>query len=431
MSFQVTVGPANPVFVAPINRATQEWGVYCLPAMSQDQNGRLVIRVNGHGDNPFPGQADEAPDVFFASEDKGRTWQPSTAEAEIARDPIRWGYFYGNTERAVRLPDGSALTIFHNIGDREVIPADLPCLGSFPSVNRSSHLSLYRYADLPAACKLQTLRREKDGKTETFPIQIDDPELILAVEDGGYVDGQEEPLPIPARWTYSFLSSMIRLEDGTFLAMGPGQLPGITDRLCYGVRIYESADAIHWKRRAVVSEYYDERLWFGFDEYSEHSLVQADNGDLLAVFRTEKCVPLDITPVCGTWFAVSHDLGMTWEPAREIADSSVTPHLTKLENGLIVLTYGRPGVHLMVTEDHGATWQGPFPVIGRTLEQELAAGRDYMDCKYFDTISYSNVFPARTGPETLLLCTNLMKHDPGDGQPHRTAVVYEVTITKT
>lgn len=431
MSFQVTVGPANPIFVAPINHATQEWGVYCLPSMSQDQNGRLVIRVNGHGDNPFPDQSDDAPDMYFVSEDKGRTWQASSAQKEIALDPARWGYFYGNNERAVYLPDGTALTIYHSIGERQAIPKDLIPIASFPSVNRSSHLALHRYADLPAACRLQVLRREKDGKAETFPIQIDDPELIVAVEDGGYVDGQEEPIFFPAHWSYAFLSSMTRLSDGTFVAAGAGQLPGITDRLCCGVYLYESADAIHWKRRAAITEYYDDQLRFGFDEYCEHTLAQGDNGDLLAVFRTEKCVPQDVAPVCGAWYAVSHDLGKTWSPVREIADSSTMPILTKLENGLIVLTYGRPGVHLLVTEDNGATWQGPFTVVGRTLKEELAAGSDYMDCKFFDTISYSNVFPAATGPDTLVLCTNLMKYDPGDGKPHRTAVVYEVTIAKT
>ncbi|MFM9197037.1 MAG: hypothetical protein ACKOWG_15080, partial [Planctomycetia bacterium] len=58
-----------------------------------------------------------------------------------------------------------------------------------------------------------------------------------------------------------------------------------------------------------------------------------------------------------TVLARSSDNGLTWSEPEKVASSSVTPHLVKLERGVVALVYGRPGVHVQFSSDDCRSWQ--------------------------------------------------------------------------
>lgn len=159
----------------------------------------------------------------------------------------------------------------------------------------------------------------------------------------------------------------------------------------------------------------------------EMSLTQASNGNLICALRTDMSIegyPSD-TLVC-----ISHDNGYTWTSPKRVADSSVTPHVIALQDGIVLLIYGRPGVHFKISEDNGETWSGSYPIIGKTLSEEFFDGKSYMDAKYFDTCSYSNTFVEKLSENSVLVLYNNMKYDDGDGKKHKAAFVQKITVEK-
>ena len=108
----------------------------------------------------------------------------------------------------------------------------------------------------------------------------------------------------------------------------------------------------------------------------------------------------------------------------------MTPHVVSLADGIVLLIYGRPGVHFKISEDNGKTWSSSYPIIGKTLSEELYEGKSYMDAKYFDTTSYSNTFVEKLSDHSLLVLFNNLQYDDGDGKKHKAAFVQKITVTK-
>lgn len=79
----------------------------------------------------------------------------------------------------------------------------------------------------------------------------------------------------------------------------------------------------------------------------------------------------------------SADNGYTWTKPEKVADSSVTPHVVALDDGIVLLIYGRPGVHFKISEDN-----------------------------------------------SVLVLYNNLKYDDGDGLRHKAAFVRKITVER-
>ena len=119
---------------------------------------------------------------------------------------------------------------------------------------------------------------------------------------------------------------------------------------------------------------YDPKI--GLESFCEADLLTLPNGDILCFMRTGgsrgKYTPL--------YLSVSRDDGKSWEPPRPIADRGVWPSACRMENGVLVVTYGRPDNWLAFSLDNGETWGAlivaqsdgtysignPAPVVDRT-----------------------------------------------------------------
>ena len=148
-------------------------------------------------------------------------------------------------------------------------------------------------------------------------------------------------------------------------------------------------------------------------------------GEIICVDRMDLATTHD--PHRSTMLARSADNGLTWSEPEKVASSSVTPHLVKLENGVVALVFGRPGVHVQFSTDGCRSWESRTSLIGKTAEEEVAAGRNLLDTMYGDTVSYSNTRTVVTGPDRFLVLFTDFKY--GD-QKRKAIVVQEVVATQ-
>jgi len=84
----------------------------------------------------------------------------------------------------------------------------------------------------------------------------------------------------------------------------------------------------------------------------EPSLVQLANGELMCVMRMGGGADFPLRR------SYSADGGHTWSPPDLLPAVSVEPSLKRLQNGVLALSTGRPGISLWLsTDDRGTQWQ--------------------------------------------------------------------------
>ena len=162
-------------------------------------------------------------------------------------------------------------------------------------------------------------------------------------------------------WPLWEKGKIIQLDNGDLLAPMFGELQG--DGGWYRTMLMRSTDeGQSWQYRSTIA-YSDTDPnpefgggYWGYAGYCEPSITQLANGQLLAMMRTQGThIGPDYRPM---YVARSDDLGLTWtepEPTN-LPLLNVWPTLITLDNGVVAVAYGRPGVHVAFSTDHGHTW---------------------------------------------------------------------------
>ena len=430
MAFQIKMSEPKLIYAAPVNEATKKWGVYCIPRMWRLPSGQLVIRFNGEEDSCLVEEMQRAPNLFFVSDDNGENWTPATEEDGL----FDLNALLGIDAPYLKLRDGSWIAIREQ-NDRQPITGT-PHRKEFTLPDREAIVYSYRYGDIPEACKGIELLRFRDGKYTVCPSEMDFGEREVLVNALAHTP-EDTFVPVPQLlrpyiFKSPYLSCLNELADGTLVGVTCGQHPQVDDHNCGIVYLVASTDGgITWKKRGVIAEDTN-KLPFGYGgDGFETTLTVAENGDLLCAMRMDMTINLFFErPLCDTKLAISHDNGFTWEQPISVSDCSVTPHVEALKDGIVFLAYGRPGVHCKCSCDNGKTWSNSFSIIGKTLEEERAAGRNDLDSKYMDTCSYSNLFVEKLSDDSVLMLYTDLKYDPGDGLHHKAGFVRKITVTK-
>jgi hypothetical protein len=172
-----------------------------------------------------------------------------------------------------------------------------------------------------------------------------------------------------------------------------------------------------WRSRGVIVD----RAGTAYGATEEFSMVRMGS-EIVCVDRMDHSTLHDAHR--HTVLARSADSGLTWSAPEPVASSSVTPHLVRLDSGVVALVFGRPGVHVQFSTDGCRSWGGLTSLIGKTAEQEMATGRDLVDAMYRDTASYSNTRTVVTGPDRFLVLYTDFKYG---GQRRKAIVAQEVT----
>lgn len=172
----------------------------------------------------------------------------------------------------------------------------------------------------------------------------------VSTSDDGGATWQQREIDVPAKgliMTYHDPASYVRLDARTIL------------RAVYGKPV---ANIRHYEVWLLRSE--DDGATWGFTtlaadpekkrSFGETALVQAGNGDLVAMMRTE--------PMLGSkmWTTRSSDRGKTWSKPVESPLHGHPAHLLRLRDGTLLCTYGHRdspiGIRAAFSHDHGRTW---------------------------------------------------------------------------
>ncbi len=155
-----------------------------------------------------------------------------------------------------------------------------------------------------------------------------------------------------------FMRSILQRTDGTLVALMGGWFKSDTALCPYGrgrpySRSYvcESDDVGKtWRYLSTIG--YEQ---IGSEGFNEGSMKRLPDGTWLAALRSgnERDFLCQDNPIM---HSASRDEGRTWSPPERIGLDGCFPSLAVLSDGLLALSYGRPGAMLAFSADSGRTW---------------------------------------------------------------------------
>lgn len=408
------------------------WGFYQFPDMWRGRDGTVYLCVNVGPDCKLGDREDSR---WFKSDDNGGSWCRIPFEQVDLRPDV------------VELPDGSAISfgqernVYHwsifGPGNRwpRLYPAQwgvAPVADPFYEDYGHRYMATYRFGDFPAEARRWPCRiRMPDGRWEDSSFAVDAPELHQSStvrqcywfeEDKKWED--VEPYlnpPIPIKTTC--------LADGSLVTPVAGQHPEVLDRKFLIVHCLASVDGGRtWNLRGTVADQID-LVPHGFGA-GEQEFVETKNGDILCFMRTHMSAEPGLRG--DLYVARSSDGGKTWDTPQAIAPVSVTPHVTKLRDGVLAVVYGRPGVHVAVSTDDGVTWPVRKTVIGPDESELVARAAEIRQGALGDapTSTCANTDLVPTGPDRFILAYSDFCYPHPEGGLCKAIFTREVVVAR-
>jgi hypothetical protein len=387
----------DPVIVALSEPGETRWGRHQFASCRPYPGGRLLVRYHDADDAIA---AYGTPEPAYVSDDGGRSWEP--LQDETLPDsgppcPVLDGGF-------LITPPSKPLLV-ENPGD--VLPA--PVSGD----SAQHRYSFHRVSDCPPHIQ---------DYVRTVPAARWDPQSERWQPDTVRFDPEDEgrallwTRPLKDGTVYvsaSWVEHMPVRVDGDLLYAAYRQnyiLPDGSEPVALCSSCMASADnGRSFSRRGHVAAPEGP-----LDLMGEPMLAAAPNGDLVCVIRqqvgSKRLFPMLI--------ARSTDRGATWTQPAELFEFGVLPQVLTLGNGAMVCSFGRPGVHLMLSTDGaGRTWSPP---------QEVLAGD--RDAIMTVTDGYTEVAPV--DDDTFVLAYSHFDHVDDAGQQRKAILTQRFRVWK-
>lgn len=386
---------AEPVVVGMATKE-EKWGFFQFPNIYRGLDKKVVTTWNMSDDAITSyGTGSRS---FSISNDSGKTWSPARQE------PVIGG--------GLLLPDGDRIEIYTpkalKVEDLQ-LPKPVGSSLTHPDPNSKRYTYLYKVSELPEDLQGVYINRLQKGETKwtTEHAVLDDSQAVRYSRAGLF----------PVVWW----GDMKIVADSSILAgVYPGfylREDGIVDPS--GVSFYRSVDKGHtWKIHSRIpympdlkaDPNGDKRLIRGFGEPAFEIL---SDGSFLCVMRTSD--GLGISPM---YFSRSVDMGLTWSKPKPFTRNGVMPRLLQLENGVIVLVSGRPGVQLrLCTDGKGEKWTDPFEMLPYENETEAVS------CGYTELLV--------TGEDSFLMIYSDFRYPNQAGEIRKAIKVREVKVSMT
>lgn len=380
---------SEPVLVAASPAEERRWGYYQFPTLDRLPDGRIALTFHVHPDSVKSyGLAADRPNRGL-SDDEGRSWRLTSSDEPAA---------------GLLLPNGDRL--------RVVTPRPYPLSGLTlpkPAGERTGTYgkqvyTLYRVRDLPAPLRAIHLARLPKGSTSWREerARMIDPKALRYSLDGLF----------PIVWW----GDMRIAQDKSLIAgIYPGLLDGDPSHKG-GVFFYRSTDAGRsWRAQGRILYQPDlnaDPQGQARDGFTEPAFELLRDGSLLAILRTTD--GLGVGPM---YSSRSRNLGKTWSPPRAFAPTGVLPRLLLLDNGVLVLSSGRPGVDLRFSFDgKGETWSEPSRLVPLSSEGIQV-----------DSCGYTSLLPLDR--DTFLIAYSWFRRPGQDGKTHKAILVRHVRVT--
>lgn len=336
-SHHLRLGEELMVAESPVNPT---WGHYCFPQLTRLPDQRILLSyhvADDHMDNY--GESGWAHQV---STDEGISWQPIDGP-------------YSRFHHHLKLPSGEIISV------PERPPIDISQMGmdtsgliTFASYDNQYYpCPLYKRASLPPDLQTLPLWRWSAGQWSASPAPLEAPDSLHFAYEG--------------RMPLIYFGQMRQFDDGEIVAAFYPNI-ALDSAGSYdpkqSIAIYSSKDEGHsWSLRSRIR--YEPCL--SYDSlgelrggFTEPSLTICKDGSLLCALR---CT--DATPGLGPlYLSRSLDRGASWSTPWVTHPYGVMPQLLRLTNGMLLLSYGRPGVQVRLSADgSGELWSAPRDVV--------------------------------------------------------------------
>lgn len=369
----------RPVLVDCAPRRVRAWGNFQFPTIHKHE-GKYYYHFH------------DAPDNFQSYGSEGWTYvsDASLTHWEWCRDEEAY-----RVAQSVLLPSGDRV-YKRSLASAKVDELTLPEPVDAFTINRR-HYVCYPNDQLPPEVGGLSMMRKKAGESEWHS------DVALMHETGG-IRGAVDGL-VPAMQA-----------RGNKFWMGPDNALYL---LCYNFKFVNGkADPRDWvylmRSEDNGKNFYEwGTIPFEPDLKDDPMALSDDRRGFLEpemCFLTEKdvvCVIRTTHIIQGPMYiCFSSDGGKSWTKPRVFHTHGVYPHLQYLRCGALVISYGRPGVDMMVSWDGGKTWGEPINIV-----PALHAGRNEDSCGYTQM--------AEVDSSSLVLAYSDFNYDPGDGYPRK------------
>ena len=321
---------SEPVMVAMAEQE-EKWGFFQFPNIGIADDGTIVVSWQMKDDSPVTyGKKSSRKYSPMMSKDGGKTWNPQDKKYSLKR--------YGNY---IELTNGAILQL--------TTPAsiNINSLRKRPkALDKKKRYTYFLVENLPDELQGAYILYQKGGKSELVHATVIDPGLVRYSYDD----------LIPVIWK----GNIKELSDHSLMA---GIYP-----TCYldsfgrvsaeGVSFYQSFDfGRSWKVRGKIpfeKEMFD--VIRGGKGFTEPAFQILADSTFLCVMRTGADSPMYETS--------STDYGQSWSTPKPFTPNGVKPCLMTLNNGVIVLASGRPGIQVRFNLDgSGESWTEPIDMI--------------------------------------------------------------------
>lgn len=351
---------SEPVIISKA-KEIEEWGYYQFPNIFRAaENDNLIIQWQMRVDSHLAYGLDSY--GYLMSGDNGNTWEL-----------LDKSYFVKSRYR-VEFRNGDIL----QVGDPT--PKDIRNYSSFSEpVNKETILGrdFYLESDLPEDLRgvYLTLWSKHNESSTNFHASLDDVNLLRYAMDG----------VMPIVWW----GNIKELRDGTLIAgiypcfyrnsKGEVSPSAITfykskNRGCH----WEFVGRIPYQIEGKDSESF---VYDGGEGFAEPTFEILKDSTLFCVMRTGSESPM--------YKSFSNDMGQHWSVPEAFTPNGVMPNLLLLDNGVLVLASGRPGIQVRFNFDgDGGKWTEPIDLL--QFKDEDGKFQTWWTCGYPSIISYDD-----------------------------------------
>lgn len=386
--FKISFG--EPTVVAVADKALK-WGFFQFPSLYASDNGEIVARWNMADDHAE--SYGKGGNGFAVSKDKGKTWE------QPAKAPIGGG---------LKLKNGEFINI-HTPAAISLKELNLPAPIAMVKEAYGRTFRFWETKDLPKELQGVYLLRRSQGNS-SWSIEHND------IIEPSMVRCSDNDL-LPVVWW----GDMKLKGNGNIIA---GVYPGFTnDKGAVSpsdVPFYESADnGKTWEFIGRIRYSYDpqkdpkggQRHALGFTEPTFEILK---DGTYMSVSRTTD--GLGNSPM---YISTSLDQGRNWSKPLAFTKNGVLPKLRQLDNGMLVLASGRPGLQVRIALDKdGKEWSDPFemlPWVKQVHENNIS-------CSYPEILF--------TGKDKFLLVYSDFRYKTESGELRKAIKVREIVVNR-
>ena len=326
----------EPVLVAQAEKE-EKWGFFQFPILGRALDGRLIMSWQMKADTHLTyGKGHRGK---MMSLDEGKTWMP-----------LDKGYvFKYRASKVLEMQDGNTMII--------TTPAakDIKSYTSFPNPlykDKSMKMDFFLESELPEDLRGAYLTiQDRQGKViSNIHSEVEDPEL-LRYSIGGL---------IPIKW----FGDIKELKDGSLIAgIYPSCYKNNTNELPKSdITFYKSTDGgYHWSAIGRIPFKIEKlrdksRQYDRYQGFSESTFEILEDSTFFCVIRTGYNTPL--------YRSYSYDRGRHWTKPEAFTSNGVKPQLLSLDNGVMVMASGRPGLQLRFCLDgDGKVWTEPVEML--------------------------------------------------------------------